>query len=159
MKRTNFWIPNFILILALIAMVGISLAEWKETKISRHIPLPKKIEIVPPSPNLPKEIAAFSGRWEGTWEGSRPLDSILIVENIEPEKAKVVYAWGGSYSTTRDYSRYTAKILPGAKPKLEFSSPYARFVFEMEEDLKTINGFRESSRGSRNTVKMKKIED
>jgi len=33
---------------------------WKETEISRDVPLPRKIEIVPPSADCPKEIAAFS---------------------------------------------------------------------------------------------------
>jgi len=109
MRRMNFWIPIIFLILP-VAMAGSSLAEWKETEISRNIPLPKNIKIVSPMPNIPIEVAAFSGRWEGTWEGVRPLDSILVVETIEPEKAKVIYAWGGP---SRDYSRYTAKIVSG----------------------------------------------
>lgn len=56
------------------------------------IPLPGEIEITTPSSDVPPHIAAFSGRWEGTWEGD--LDSILIVEKIGLEKAKIIYAWG-----------------------------------------------------------------
>lgn len=137
-------------------MAGSSIAEWKETEISRNVPLPKNIKIVSPMPNVPIELAAFSGRWEGTWEGVRPLDSILIVETIEPEKAKVIYAWGGPRG---DYSRYTAKIVSGTRPKLEFFSPYSKFVFEMGEDLKAIHGLRETTDRRINKVIMKKIED
>ena len=54
----------------------------------KNVPLPRDIGIVPPPSDLPPAVAAFSGRWEGVWEGE--LESILIVEEIDSQKAKVI---------------------------------------------------------------------
>jgi len=97
---------------------------WKETEISRDVPLPRKIEIVPPSADCPKEIAAFSGRWEGIWEGGRRQSkSVLIVEEINSEGAKVVYGWSGYYNVKADYQRHKAKVIPGGI--IQFSGPHS----------------------------------
>ena len=63
---------------------------------------PEGVKVTPPNPQLPPEIRAFSGTWEGTWsfypheaglENRRR--AILIVEEIvSPEKVRVVYSWG-----------------------------------------------------------------
>ena len=37
-------------------------------------------------------MAAFSGKWFGTWDGTQ--DHILVVEEITPGGANVIYAWG-----------------------------------------------------------------
>lgn len=146
--------------LALTIAATSTFAEWKDTEISRLIPLPQKIQIVPPAPELPKELAAFSGRWEGVWENGAGVEAILIVCEINPKKAKIIYGWnyiaGGS---RRGYDSYTAKVRSGPKPKLEFGSAYATFVFEMQDDLKTIRGIREGRNRNINAVTMKKIED
>jgi len=62
-------------------------------------PLPSDVKIIPPDPNLPKELAAFSGRWGGevpfqvrSREFERKI--IVIIEEIYQKEAKVVYAWG-----------------------------------------------------------------
>jgi hypothetical protein len=61
------------------------------------------------------------------------------VEEINVAKAKVIYGWGAYGNVRGDYSLYTAKVIPGIKPKIEFSSRYGDFSFEMGEDLKTIH--------------------
>ena len=45
---------------------------WKDTEISQQVLLPQKIEVVPPDPSLPPEIAALSGRWEDRWDTAPP---------------------------------------------------------------------------------------
>ena len=64
------------------------------------VPLPDDIRIVPPGSEVPREQAAFSGKWFGIWggvdvkHGSR--EHILIVERITTEAPAVVaiFAWG-----------------------------------------------------------------
>ena len=124
----------------------------------KSVPLPQEIEIVPPSSDLPPEVAAFSGRWEGNWEGN--LDSILIVEQIDREKAKVIYAWGDSQRTRtkKGYSRHIAKVIPTSQPKIEFGGEgRPKFTFEMGKDLKSIRGIREF-RDSYVKITMKRAE-
>jgi hypothetical protein len=147
-------------LVSVLLMFG-SVFGWRETEISKSVPLPKKIQIIQPTGDLPKEIAAFSGRWEGEWEeGARQAKSVLIVEEINAAKAKVIYGWSGYGNVRADYSLFTAKVIPGIKPKIEFSSKFRDFSFEMGEDLKTIHGTNRPRKGVNwPTITMKKIEE
>lgn len=128
-----------------------------------HIPqskvtLPEEILIVPPAPNLPKEIIAFSGKWEGTWDNI--MDAILIVEEINSEKALIIYAWADApqWDSKGGYSRHIAKVILGPKPRIEFGSgDRPKFIYEMGQDLRTIKGRREY-RDQYNIIVMKKSE-
>ncbi len=129
-------------------------AEWKETDISSRVLLPKNITIVPPPPDLPKELAAFSGRWEGIWEAGS-LPAILVVEEINLKEAKVINAWGKAVYYPADYKRYNAKV---EGREIQFTST-CEFKFIMDEGLKTIHGVRECPGGGISSkIKMKKIE-
>lgn len=56
-------------------------------------PLPTDVRVVPPEAAVPQQLAAFSGKWSGVWDGI--LHHILVVEEITPPHAAViVYAWG-----------------------------------------------------------------
>ena len=55
-------------------------------------PLPPDVNVQTPVPSVPKEIAAFSGKWVGRWDGR--LDGTLVVEKIEGRNAILVYSWG-----------------------------------------------------------------
>jgi len=57
-----------------------------------EVPLPKEIAVVQPATSVPKEQAAFSGKWVGRWDNV--LDSVLVVEEVTPMAALVVYAYG-----------------------------------------------------------------
>lgn len=59
-------------------------------------PLPEKLEIVPPSADIPKEIAAFSGMWEGKL--GNHTDIIVIVEKIISNNADFIISFGGRYN-------------------------------------------------------------
>jgi hypothetical protein len=121
---------------------------------SLAVPGPTAVNIVPPSPGLAPELAAFSGTWAGVWDGVLP--SRLTVENIDAESATVVYAWGddpGGYFKA-GWQRYMAQVLPGGK--LKFGSADIKFTFALAADRMSIRGERE--RGGRlNTVTMKKV--
>jgi hypothetical protein len=96
--------------------------------------------IIPPAPDLPATLAAFSGVWEGKWESV--LRSRLIVEQVNLETAAVIYVWDNDAlgQFPRGWVRITAAVLPG--PALQWHSG-SRFTFTMAEDAKSIRGTRE----------------
>jgi len=144
-----------ILIAIQLASANLASAESTETEISRLVPLPRKIAIVPPSPDLPKEIAAFSGRWEGFWEANN-LPTILIVEEINLREAKVIHAWGKAVYFPADYERSKVKVIG---KEIQFTTKGCQFKFIIDEDLKTIRGTRQCPGGGiSSSITMKKIE-
>ncbi len=62
-------------------------ATWKEA--GKIIPLPADVKIIPPSSDLPPELAAFSKKWVGEWDGWRT--TILVVQEITEKEVKVVF--------------------------------------------------------------------
>ena len=66
------------------------------------IVLPPNIHIVAPGPGVPRELAAFSGKWTGAWvarlqDRQRSRDHVLIVEEIRGTTANVIVAWGSGF--------------------------------------------------------------
>jgi hypothetical protein len=72
-------------------------------------PIPKKfknIQIVKPDPSVPKEVADFSGEWEGAWKYVGPMQwgsfgqetrrVKLIAYEVSANKIKILYGWGES---------------------------------------------------------------
>jgi putative ABC transport system substrate-binding protein len=57
------------------------------TPSTMAIPRPPEVNLTPPATDLPSEIAAFSGTWEGLWNGVLP--SRLVVESIDADSARV----------------------------------------------------------------------
>jgi hypothetical protein len=114
--------------------------------VSAQVPLPADISVKAPSPDLRKELAAFSGRWQGDWGA---LDSIFIVEEIGPEKARILDAWGDapSWNITKGFRGYNAVVVQG-KAELEFKSGPDTFWAEMNSDLSGIRMTRISPRGT-----------
>jgi len=55
-------------------------------------PLPATINIVPPSPDVPPQIAAYSGIWEGIWDIG--LNVTIVIEQITNEEVIAIYSWG-----------------------------------------------------------------
>lgn len=80
------------MVIVLVIMTLIAMAAFAVSSQGASVPLPEDVKIVKPRPDVPPEIAAFSGRWEGNWD--RTLDVIIIVEEITNTEAKVIHAWG-----------------------------------------------------------------
>jgi hypothetical protein len=148
MKGKKSWLLAIIVIVCLTGMFGYGIFQ---TQAADEVPLPEDITIVPPSPDLPKEIAAFSGKWQGTWiiaTGRReknPRKAVLIVEEIDKQEAKIIYAFG-PYSGARElkgwYKRFKAKVTPGATTKIEFvTKDKSEFSFEMKKDLNSLGAY------------------
>jgi hypothetical protein len=115
------------------------------------IPLPTDIHIVTPPADLPREIAAFSGKWTGKWDGV--LASVLIVEEINDTEAKIILCQG-NYSGPEGIGvgeaiepgcrRILAKVSIDPQPNIEFElkrSDHPVVTFQMHRDLTTIKGF------------------
>ena len=76
-------------------------------------PMPEKfknIQIVSPSPNIPKEIADFAGVWEGVWKSRYGLPrpsrrGKLIVYEVFDNKVKYLWAIGDDLN-----SAYTRRL-------------------------------------------------
>jgi len=114
------------LVLALVIVASCATIAVKE------LPLPSDAKIVLPIASLPEEIAAFSGQWAMTWDG--PLESVLIVEEIGSEKAKITYSWGDCLK--KGFYRGTAIVISdGSKVKIEWGdgSKVPKFTFEMRK--------------------------
>jgi len=116
-------------------------------KAPEEVPLPKDINIVAPSANLPKEIAAFSGKWAGKWDGVQ--GSVLIVEEINDKEARIILSQE-DYPAAREavdagYRRIIAKVISSPIPSIEFEiikrEDHPVVTFQMQKDLKTIKGF------------------
>jgi len=58
-----------------------------------NVPLPDDLGITPPGEGVAPGKAAFSGTWAGIWVGIS-LNHVLVVEEIESDDARVVYAFG-----------------------------------------------------------------
>lgn len=75
-------------------------------------PLPYGIKITPPTPDFPKNIAAFSGAWYGIWDNGRT--TTLVVQKIKPSEASVVYSWGPlGKEREGGFGHYIGSIEPG----------------------------------------------
>jgi putative ABC transport system substrate-binding protein len=117
------------------------------------VPGPPEVTITPPAADLPPELAAYAGTWEGAW--GNVLQSRLIVEQIDAEAARVVYAWAdhpqGQFKGR--WTRVIAQVLPGGK--LQWGDK-RKFTFEMAQDHMSIEGRLEEA-GHITTVIMRKV--
>jgi len=126
------------------------------TSVSGTIPFPSTLDIIPPDPNLPKEIAAFSGVWEGAWDGILP--SRLAIEKVDLEKAIAVYGWADNPDGRFKGSWVRLKARVIVPRIIEWGGgDKTKFTFTMGKDLKTINGNREL-KGDVSLVTMRKKE-
>lgn len=87
-------------------------------------PLPATLNIQTPSPDTPLELAAFVGIWEGVW--SNIQDTIIVIEELDNQKAELIYSVGDFAKSVGNYHYYTAAVLPG--PIIEWvdnTKPYS----------------------------------
>jgi hypothetical protein len=107
-----------ILLVVLMVLTGVSLYSCATTNSLTSIPLPENVQIVPPDPNLPPEIKAFSGKWSGRWgwqdrRNNDGVDAVLIVEKIISEQQAMVVVANGNgigWKTLRSWERSTANF-------------------------------------------------
>ena len=104
-ERHKGTVTNKMFLLLAVILSGCSAGE--------KINLPPNIHIVAPGPGVPKELAAFSGKWTGAWVArsqsrQRSRDHVLIVEEIRGTTANVVMAWGAGFQIEDTVNRMPA---------------------------------------------------
>ena len=117
-------------------------------------PLPNDTNIIPPSPDLPKNIAGFSGKWVGNWihRTGNNQEIILVVEEVWDKSARILYSWGvnpNAIHSSAGYFRQTSQITSDTKPKIHVifrHSGLNAIIFELE-DSNTLVGSIESWSG------------
>jgi len=137
-----------------LAIAVATLSACATTGSTVNLPWPENLNITPPSPGLAPELAAFSGIWEGNWDGG--LASRLAVEQIDTESARVVYAWDDSPPYFKGgWTRIRAKVSGG---KIEWGTPpNPQFSFRMSGDRTTMHGERVRKDDVMHTVVMRKV--
>ncbi|HTU02386.1 MAG TPA: hypothetical protein VMG58_11240 [Candidatus Sulfotelmatobacter sp.] len=90
-----------------------------------------------PAETVSPALARYIGAWEGVWEGV--LSSRIVIEEVHPHWAGLVYTWGDHPSGTfkGGSARVRAKVLDG---KLHWPFP-GNFTFELSEDGTSLVGF------------------
>jgi len=110
-------------------------------------PLPNKITITPPSSDIPKELAAFSGGWKGIFFGG--FEVTLIVQTIKKENVHLIYSWGENMAGPGGYYRVLANVISG--PGVEWvNKDNYRFTFVMNDDLESLTGILYNPKEKRN---------
>jgi hypothetical protein len=120
---------------------------------SNRPPVSPDTRIAQPAPEVPAEIAALSGVWEGL--GTDDLPIRLIVESVRGHLASVVYTWGdhpeGKFY--RGWLRVRATVSPDGK--LFWRHP-GEFTFQLSDDWTTLMGKREQA-GKTATSLMRRV--
>ncbi|MGH8066892.1 MAG: amidohydrolase family protein [Candidatus Entotheonellia bacterium] len=75
------------------------------------VPLPASLEVIPPEPGIGPDMAFFSGAWSGLWYGI--LEHRLVVEDIDPPTARVIYAVGAGVGRP-NWTRVRGEIVEGS---------------------------------------------
>ncbi len=121
-------------------------------KIPGVVPGPPEAKIIPPSPHLAPNLAALSGVWESPEGGVLP--SRLVVEQIEPTWASIVYFWGDDPTGNfrGGWKRVTARVFPDGK--LRWGHP-GKFTIEISEDGLSLVGKKEQA-GNASTFTMRR---
>lgn len=105
--------------------------------------LDSSVIITPPDAKVPKQYAAFSGIWAGTWDDM--LDARLAVRTVAANgRVTVTYAWGQASGITPGIVDGQGKI-GAAKMKLDRFASGVDTVFIMQGDgtlagTYTVNG-------------------
>ena len=164
MKNRIFAMVALVALVTIATVPAFAETVWKETEISKSCPMPSGLKsppkIIPPDPNLPPEVAAFSGRWEGIWKNGSKL--VLVVERIDAKNAWIIYSWCSPKGSS-NYDRYKADmVMEGSQYCMKFhiawaamghaSGSVSNFTFKFDPSSLTLKG---TDRGA--TVTLNKI--
>jgi hypothetical protein len=107
-------------LLAILVIFAVTACASMQSDLKKGPPLPNDIKIIPPAPDLRKDIAAFSGKWVGSWARGISYEVMLVVEEIHDSWAQVVFSRGDEISTEIDaaYLRTRGKVIFDRTPKL-----------------------------------------
>jgi hypothetical protein len=96
-------VKTFVVLAVSIVMVSILLCPMAVAAP----PMPNDVQMVEPDPSLPKELAGFLGKWEG----SDPIQKFfLIIEKIDEENAGFYHWRSGTSEIPGGWRRFQAKV-------------------------------------------------
>jgi imidazolonepropionase-like amidohydrolase len=116
------------------------------------VPLPGSIEIIPPAPGVGPEAAVFSGAWSGRWDGV--LEHRLVVEDIDPPTARVIYAWGSGVGRP-GWTRVRGELVEGT---LTLTLPRPATVTYRQQPDSTLDATYEWT-GGRSQAQMTRMDE
>jgi hypothetical protein len=137
---------------AIILILGISfLGGYVTTSLNSHGPVSSPG--VPRASDVPVEVAALVGTWEGLSPDDLPVR--LVVEDIRGHWATVRYTWGDRLDRKfhRGWERVHALVFPDGK--LFWRRP-GDFTFQLSDDWTTLVGKRERG-GATATSLMRRV--
>ncbi|KKU14458.1 MAG: hypothetical protein UX23_C0016G0001 [Parcubacteria group bacterium GW2011_GWB1_45_9] len=118
--------------------------------------LPADVKVIPPGPEIPKELAVWSGMWVGVWSGA--MDSVLVVEEVGITSAKTIYAFGTApqWGITRpEWYRVQGEL---ANDTLKLKLPNGRTVtYRMVEANELKATYEGPDRDIRSTTRMTRV--
>ena len=143
MKTVRHCIP----LVLFISIVLCNISEAGDNvRLNVKVPLLNDTKIVTPNESIPKELAAFSGSWEGKWS-DYATETALIVEEINTISAKVVYCLGessGLYSMPPSCDRFHAEVLLDSMQIAFPAGETLYYIFTMEKNYNQIKATKKS---------------
>jgi hypothetical protein len=128
------------------------------------VPVDASIAIIPPHSDVSKELATFSGKWAGPFNGVNTgawmSDAFLVVEEISsPTSIKVYYAQIGRFRTNYDNKwsvRANAKFADGT---LEFTTPDALVIACSVNSSDSLSCTITNAQGGRNRGTFRRVKN
>jgi len=103
-------------------------------------PLPDDVNVIDPAVDVPRGVAAFSGKWAGQW--GQTLDHVLVVEKIDGRNVAFIYSWGvtpASNITRPGFERTTAPWTMVISSEGRLSNG-AEIAYKLSQDQQTLAG-------------------
>jgi len=103
-------------------------------------PLPDDVNVIDPAADVPRGVAAFSGKWAGQW--GQTLDHVLVVEKIDGRNVTFIYSWGvapASNITRPGVERVTGTVDDGDILRGTLSNG-AEVAYKLSQDQQTLAG-------------------
>ena len=103
-------------------------------------PIPQDVNVVAPEADVPRGVAAFSGKWAGLWANT--LDHVLVVEKIDGRNVTFIYSWGVAPAwniTTPGFERVTGTVDDGGVLRGTLRNG-AEVAYTLSQDQQTLAG-------------------
>src|SRR5262249_3453913 len=123
-----------------IRLLALTMLVFGGTIEAAPLTIPPTVIMTPPVADLPLDVAAFSGIWEGVWENVLP--SRLAVEELTRDSAVVVYAYADDPQGRfpGGWGRYRVQVLPGGTLRWSNAQGTLTFTFTLTQDHRHLEG-------------------
>ena len=121
MQKKVYWIA------ILIFLMTVCLC-FSSSNQGQSPPVPPDVKIESPDPSVPTQVKSLLGRWVGQWNSRIGWDSVIYVEKVEKDSARVVYAWG-EYTTSMGSCHCNSNWVRVQNAKVKYSDGSATLEF------------------------------